>query len=265
MNLKNTLISITIFGAGVGTGYFICKRMLNQQYQDDLEEVKNLYYSKIEDLGVMSDDFVPDHEKDMDDMDEEPEEAYEASEEYFNKIKKYSSAIRQEGRGTPIVKYNKPPLDQIIYDEGDEEEDLDDIDDPIDLAYEAEMEARSEEFARRKHENRTNGLPYVIDYNEFTDGPSEYDKQCWYYYMIDRVLCEDDDSIVEDEEELVGLDYEDVLDMQTTVWVRNDTLNTLYEIHRIDDSYKMAVEGIVETPREREYRILGRRKQALDD
>jgi hypothetical protein len=52
--------------------------------------------------------------------------------------------------------------------------------------------------------------------------------------------------------------------MQTTCWVRNDVLRVLYEIHRIDDSYKKAVRGVSETPREREFRIQGRRKLALD-
>ena len=68
--------------------------------------------------------------------------------------------------------------------------------------------------------------------------PQGYDKQCLFYYSEDRVLCEDDDSIVDEEEELVGLDYEDVLSMQTTAWVRNDTLMIGYEISRVDDSYK---------------------------
>ena len=79
------------------------------------------------------------------------------------------------------------------------------------------------------------------------------------------MICEDDDSEVEDEEGVIGFDYEDILDMQTTAWVRNDILETLYEIHRIDDSYQLAVLGLVETPKEREYRIMGRRKQGLDE
>ena len=52
--------------------------------------------------------------------------------------------------------------------------------------------------------------------------------------------------------------------MQTTAWVRNDTLLTMYEIHRIDDSYEETVANVNEIPREREYRILARRKEALD-
>lgn len=267
MNIKKTLTGLVIFGSGVGVGYFICKKRVVSQYKEDLAEVKQFYYNKIEEMGVMPDDFEPDdidedYEEDEDDEDEEQE-----IEDYYNRVMKYSSAIRQgeEGKGRPLINYNKPPLE--IKDWGDiEEDDVDEEDgDEIDLAYEAELEARAEEFAKRKHENRKNGRPYVIEHDEYEDGPDEYERHCLYYYSSDRVLCEDNDDVVEDEEELVGFDYEDVLDMQTTVWVRNDTLMSLYEIHRIDESYKLSVEGVVETPREREYRILGRRKQTLDD
>ena len=79
------------------------------------------------------------------------------------------------------------------------------------------------------------------------------------------MLCEDDDSIVEEEEELVGFDYEDVLSMQTTAWVRNDTLMIGYEICRIDDSYNRSVANALETPKEREHRLLARQKHLMDN
>ena len=134
-----------------------------------------------------------------------------------------------------------------------------------DPQYQAELEKIADEYARRRSENMKNGEPYLIEPEEYHDGPEDYDHQALYYYAEDRTLCEDDDRQVEDEEECVGFDYEDKLDMQMTCWVRNDKLRVLYEIHRIDDSYKKAVLGVSETPREREFRIQGRRKQALDD
>ena len=143
-----------------------------------------------------------------------------------------------------------------------EEEDPRDVNDP---EYEAELERMAEDYSRRRSENIQKGEPYLIEPEEYHDGPEDYDRQALYYYRDDRTLCEDDDRQVEDEEGCVGFDYEDKLDMQTTAWVRNDRLRVLYEIHRIDDSYKKAVLGVVETPREREFRIQGRRKQALDD
>ena len=49
---------------------------------------------------------------------------------------------------------------------------------------------------------RCRGNPYCIEYDEWEDLPQGYDKQCLFYYSEDRVLCEDDDSIVDEEEEL---------------------------------------------------------------
>ena len=146
--------------------------------------------------------------------------------------------------------------------EDDEETEYVPSDDP---EYEAELEARAEEYAKRRSENMKSGEPYLIEPEEYVDGPEDYDRQALYYYAKDRTLCEDDDQEVEEEEACVGLDYEDVLDMQTTCWVRNDRLRVLYEIHRINDSYKEVVLNARETPREREFRIQSRRKQALDD
>lgn len=261
MNFKRIAIGVVTFGAGVGLGYFACKK----KYLDDLADVKQFYYNKIEEMGVQPSDFEP--ECDVEDDEDDDEEATDDDEEYHSKVLKYSTAVRQEhrGKGRPIINYNKPPL-MDMKDWGDLEEEPEDPQaGEVDLAYEAEIEARAEEWAARKCENRANGRPYVIDYDEYNDGPEEYERQFLYYYSVDRVLCEDDDSEVEEEEELVGLDYEDTLDMQTTVWVRNDTLSVLYEIHRVDASYKDTVVNARETPREREFRILGRRKQALDD
>ena len=109
-------------------------------------------------------------------------------------------------------------------------------------------------------------IAYVIDFDEHAEGPESYVRTTLYYYSTDRVLCEDDDTKidVDDEETIVGLDYEDILDMQTTAWVRNDVLRTLYAIHRIDDAYYSAVANVAETPTERDFRIKGRRKEVMD-
>ena len=134
----------------------------------------------------------------------------------------------------------------------------------MDEEYEADIEARAEEFAKRKNENRSNGLPYVIDFDEYEETIEGYERQTLYYYSKDRVLCEDNDEEVEDEEVLVGFDYEDVLDMQTTAWVRNDQIMVIYEIIRVDDSYAETVANAIETPSERERRISNRRRHITE-
>ena len=266
------LIGIIGFGAGGLCGYFFGKNRAKKQFLDDLAELREFYMDKLENLGVMDKDFNP--EEMIDQIIEDDNQAYEATKEYFDNVVNYSSAATTDqvlrGKGRPIIKYNKPPLDISNWghlepepEEPEEpEEDFEDLDEVEES--DEELEARAEDFAKRRHENQSNGLPYVIDFDEYQDAPEGYERQDLYYYAEDRVLCEDDDTMVEDEEGLVGLDYEDVLDYQTNVWVRNDAVMALYAIHRLDDSYSKSVANVAETSKERDLRILSRRKQGLD-
>lgn len=303
MNIKNTLFGFILLGMGGVAGYFIADKKLKARYQEDLVDVQDFYYKKLQELGVMEEDFEPEEQTD-EELEKEFQAQFQKIDDMYNKSgldgpadptrsgadfdgdelmfskpktdthnndKKRTETSKDvhydKGKGRPIINYNKPPLEKILaelQDEGDEE--IDEIEeDEMDEAYAAEIEARAEEFAQRRYENQLSGEPYCVNYDELEDTPEEYEKQILYYYAQDRTLCEDDDSIVDDEEEVVGLDYEDVLSMQTIAWVRNDKLCMIYEIHRIDDSYARVVANAIETPREREFRLVARRKQALDD
>lgn len=270
--IKQMLIGVVLVGSGGVAGYFISRKVLDKQYQCDIAEVKQLYQEKLEELDAMIESVDARCEALAED-EEETEEEREARE--------IVSTYRGERRRS-IIEYNKPSLDSFkaameeMYHEGDEdgdeEEEEDDEDDEEhipsseDPEYEAELEERADEYARRRIENEQNDRPYLIEPEEYhEDGPDDYERQTLYYYADDRTLCEDDDTEVDDEEECVGFDYEDKLDMQTTCWVRNDQLRVLYEIHRIDDAYSSAVKNVSETPREREFRLQGRRKQAMDN
>ncbi len=263
--MKKVFFGTVVFGLGAVAGYFTAKKMLRTQYQNDVAEVQAFYYQKLEELGVMEEGFDP-----LDDNEEEEEVEDDPASELI-------TAYRADGRKLHYD-YTKPPLGDLrrkivsgsVLVEPNGEEllgviDDDEEDEYIDAEYEAELEQSAEDFMRRQTENMQKGEPYLIDADEYHQGPKEYERQALYYYVEDRVLCEDNDEEVDDEEACVGLDYEDKLTMQTTCWVRNDTLKMLYEIHRIDDSFKRAVLGIVETPREREFRIQGRRKKGMDN
>lgn len=288
MNIKNIMIFTGGIGIGSLAGYILCKKTLEDKYRMDVEDNRQYYLEKLEELGVMEEGF------EAETMDEDEEEEYDEEDEEEQEDDSPEQARIREYKGTPKLNYSKPSLDELKraikagvknvpfptatgvsavvpsngeeslgeVDEDDEETEYVPSDDP---EYEAELEARAEEYAKRRSENMKSGEPYLIEPEEYVDGPEDYDRQALYYYAKDRTLCEDDDQEVEEEEACVGLDYEDVLGMQTTCWVRNDRLRVLYEIHRINDSYKEAVLNARETPREREFRIQSRRKQALDD
>ena len=279
--LKNILFGTGMFGLGAISVYFVCKKHFSDKYRADVADIQAFYKQKLDELGVMEDGFEPpddsDRPEDPDDEDDEEEddERVEAIEIYKNQTRRVTTDYTK--------KYTKPPLESVekalrnnvsVVVSANGDENLgnveDDEEDPEytprdDPQYQAELEKMADEYARRRSENMKNGEPYLIESEEYHDGPEDYDHQALYYYAEDRTLCEDDDCQVEDEEECVGFDYEDKLDMQMTCWVRNDKLRVLYEIHRIDDSYKKAVLGVSETPREREFRLQGRRKQALDE
>jgi hypothetical protein len=278
--IKIILVGTGLFGAGVAAGYFISRKILEGQYQCDVAEIRELYQEKLAELEELIEavegkneqpEKSEEYEDDDDDLtDEEEQEAMAAL------------AVYRGERRRSVIEYNKPNLDTFksamreVFHEGvsvitepDDDGTLGDIDEDDessdDPEYDADLEREAEDYARRRTENMKKGDPYLIEPEEYREGPEGYSHQSLYYYAHDRTLCEDDDSEVEDEEAVVGLDYEDKLDMQTTCWVRNDTLEMLYEIHRIDDSYKKTVQNAAETPREREFRLQGRRKQALDD
>lgn len=284
--LKKILFGTAMFGLGAFVGYFICDKKFGAQYRMDIADVQDFYRKKLDELGVMPADFEFPEDENPDEIEEGHEDEDEDDDEEYNAEEAEKADALASYRGIKrryVYDYTKPSLESIrrglegksvvVAANGEEnlgkiDEDVEDEDDyrpSDDPEYEAELERIADDYAKRRADNMKRGEPYLIEPEEYQDGPDNYDRQALYYYTQDRTLCEDDDSRVEDEEECVGLDYEDKLDMQTTCWVRNDTLRVLYEIHRVEDSYKKAVLGVVETPREREFRIQGRRKRALDD
>lgn len=296
---KKILFGAAMFGVGALVGHVLTKKMFIEQYKADVADIQAFYRQKLEEVGVMEEGYEPPEGENGEDTVDVDLLSWQHKgapigravvEGFKNGIKvtcdpngaaetTSADAINSyRGERKPIfTDYTKPPLESMgralgvtVPVEPNGEENLGDIDDEegddaIDPEYEAEIEAMAEDYARRRSENMKSGRPYLIEPEEFHDGPAEYDRQALYYYSGDRTLCEDDDRVVEDEEACVGYDYEDKLDMQTTAWVRNDKTQVLYEIHRLDESYRKAVLGAVETPREREFRLQGRRKQALDN
>lgn len=275
--MGKTVFGAGMFALGAVAGFFASKKFFGKRYREDVADIQAFYNEKLKELGVMDEDFEFPEDEDSEDEDDDEDEEHKMSDEE-SALASYRGDKR---RVVDYTKYSKPPLDvmkerlngvsAVVQADGaeklgavekDDEDEYTPQDDP---EYEAEIEQAAEEYARRRSENMRRGEPYLIEPDEYREGPEDYERQTLYYYTDDRTLCEDGDEKVDDEEACVGFDYEDKLDMQTTCWVRNDKMRMLYEIHRINGSYEKSVLGVRETPREREFRIQGRRKQALDD
>lgn len=271
---KLIVSSLALLSVGFISGYFTCKKLLADKYMEDLDELRDIYWKKEQGFQDAEDsDIASEDDEDDDDVNDEE------TRKYVNGP--INQQLYSSEKGQPLVNYSKPSLDKMaraikkdmtaqgVYDptagleEAEEDEDEEDPSEDLDGYDDDEMDAVS--TSRTRMQMRRNDEPYLIDYDEYMDGVPGYDKQTLYYYAQDAVLCEDDDIVVDDEEGLVGLDYEETLRMQTSAWVCNDRTRTLYEIHKIQSSYRADVLGVRETPREREFRLQGRRKQALDN
>lgn len=293
MNVKSFLIGSIAFLAGVVSGYFVCKTKLEEQYREQYKEeaaeLRKYYADKEdsdEDKNEESDEISSeDEEEDTSEIIQTIKPASdEETAEYVNNLINKLNYAKSKNEPRVLINYNKPDIDELakrlkdslnksrvpqdptaaLEEYEDDEDDEEDEEEP-DAEYEAELEQLADEQAKLVAEHKKNKEPYLISSEEYKEHIPGYSHQSLYYYRDDRVLCEDDDAVVDDEEEVVGFDYEDVLEMQTTAWVRNDRLSAMYEIHKIPKSYNLDVLNNIETPREREFRIQGRRKEAMDN
>lgn len=256
--VKRCLLAIVSYGLGVASGYYVCKKLLENTYRKEIAEVRESLMSEHNQkvMEEISEDFI-DEEKD-------------AAERIIE------NNLYRPQKGRPYFNYANPPMEEIARklaeekddeDEDEEEEEEEEgVEDPEDEESEEELVARAEKIARISQENKKNNRPYVIDYDDFSDVLDDYEIETLYFYSDDGYLCDENDEIIENEEEIVGVDYEDVLNTQTATFVRNDILKKVYEIYRLDRSYKKDILDAREdeSPEERELRRLARRKEALD-
>lgn len=254
--IKNIAIGVFGFGAGALTGYMVAKKILKEQYEEDVQDIQEWYQGKLTEIfgGEIEEAELVDENGEPTEMPGPPAPRTDRKVINYDRFHKPDlGALRDERLGGEDEDDSEPDEEEETAEEASARE-------------EAEAEARSEAFIEAQRDARNKGEPYCIDADEFNEGePEGYHSQDLYYYRQDRTICEDDDTEVEDVEEILGLDFEELLDMQTQCFVRNDKLRCIYHIYRIEGSYAREVRDIVETPKERDYRHMARVKRSLDD
>lgn len=250
---KKSLLVIFSFGIGAASGYFVCKKLLDKQYQDEIQEVREALLQNRMSLNPNTES-APEAE--------EPDSDIRVAEKIID------NNLYRPSKGRAYFNYSKPSMSELAKNIGLEdsyqtEEDEDIQEEEFDEEQERELDILEEadEDARQRMDSSD---PYVIDYDDFADAPDEYERQTLYFYSNDGYLCDEEDQLVEDEEKIVGREFEDVLNSEPVVFVRNDTLKTVYEIYRLDRSYQEDIKEIIETPQERELRRMARRKEVAD-
>lgn len=226
-NPKTVLPLVLAFGLGGFFGYIITKKLLAEKYE---EEKQN--------------------------------EIYDLKAYYHDKY----TVVSNDEQGTPVIKYSKPDLHTLAIKEtdaklfkSDEEEAQAQMDEDLSLAAQEELNEDLTNLYKDPQE------PYLIDYAEWARPSDVFDKVDLYYYRADDILCDTKDSIIKDPEEILGWDWLNEMQKETTLFIRNEKLAIDYEVHSLGLAYSDEVSSRLETDRERKYRRTARAKKAMDD
>lgn len=107
----------------------------------------------------------------------------------------------------------------------------------LDAADERKEEKEMAEAESPEEEEPTN--PYLISEDEYINDKNEYEKISLTYFTIDDTLADDCDEIVDVEETISTDIFNQISEAEDgDYYVRNNTLQTDYEIMKVDQSYK---------------------------
>ena len=229
MSYKSMLIKLSIFTLGGTVGFLVAQQIYKKYYAD---------------IAQKEIDSVKETLKNYKPFEVIKSNKTETQEKKTNNNPLVRSSL--DGNKYEQIKKNYN-LTGIKYKDEDEDEGQEDEELDVDAAGKTEKEMNPDKLDR--------DLPYIINDQEFSEECDHHDKVSLYYYQLDDVLCDEYEEVIEEIEEKVGYDALSVLDMQTTVWVRNEPLCIDYEIISIKKSFAETVHGIglepVLSPRER--------------
>jgi|GEM_PF-3287790 len=234
---KPAIIALVSLGVGGVAGFLVARRLLEQHYQElsqmEIDDVKDYYRKKYEGKEPVI-------------------VTADTTEEYRKIATRYTKPDLHE-----LAKANKDEDEEIEEDDETdelEEEEYDDLDDdgviisPIETADHLDPDKE----------------PYLIDYDEFVTPTDIFDKVDLFYYRFDDTVCDADDVIMNEPENTLGWEWMKILETKTTAFVRNEGMATDFEIHSFSKSYKEEVASRLETDKEKKYRHMARKKEAMD-
>ena len=192
---------IVIFAAGaaigVGGSFLYFKKKYKSEADNEINEVRQYYQKKIE------------KEKErLDKLENESNKIDKAIEEYTEEVKDISKKTK--------VKYNKVSEDEKTQI-GKENEEV-----------KAEAESPEEDEPTK---------PYLITEEEFLNDKNDYDKISLTYYMFDDTLADESDEMIDIEENISSDIYNQIAGSDEDLYVRNNVLQTDFEIMRVEGSF----------------------------
>lgn len=235
---RAAVLAILAFAVGGVGGFLLAKKLLQQHYEElaqiDVDDVKAYYRKKYEG-------------KEPVDETEEPGTEY-------RKI---------------VTKYTKPDLHTLATKNSEEEEEEENDELDADMDGESGIPELDEEEMALAGIETTENLdptkePYLISYEQYVAPTDIFEKVELFYYRFDDVICTADDIVVPEPEDQLGWEWHTALERKTTAFVRNEKLAVDFEIHSFSKSYGEEVAARIETDKEKKYRRLARKKEAMD-
>lgn len=264
---KNILINILIFAAGGAVGFFVAKKMLEEEYaalaQEEIDSVKE-FYGRTAAREKKEDNEVEKFGNPITrtSLDNNPYEQAKKNynlagksvhNEYADRLEafrqKYDMERISEMKGEGFTPF------EIAKEVGIPVEDIEYIDDAVaEDEPETDAAGKTEEEMDLTKVDRT--APYIISDVEFSLEFDHHDKVSLYYYIVDGVLAEESEEMIDDVSGTVGDDtLKQLRGRNNIVWVRNEPLAIDYEIIAVNKSFSRDILGIDEednlTPREK--------------
>lgn len=146
--------------------------------------------------------------------DEKRQKDYETINQKFEKIEEDNKKLNE---AVDRIEYHKIVKEEINTEKGDEE-------------VRAEKESPEEDLPT---------TPYFITEDEYLNGNNDYDKISLTYFSIDDTLADDTDEMVDVEDTISSDLFNQIAESDDgDFYIRNDTLQTDFEVVKIDASYK---------------------------
>lgn len=157
--------------------------------------------------------------------------------DYINSMIAYHEMAKENIRKSWDHELGKP-VEIDIEDEDDEDDEID-----TDAAGYSERD-HEETYVERDLTGVDRTKPYIISDQEFCEEFPHHDKVSLYYYLDDGTLCGEDEEILPDVVNTVGLEVLDIVRAERLAWVRNEPLGIDFEICYVRNSYLEAVLGV---------------------
>lgn len=236
MNNREVLIAGGSLLLGSLLGYILTKRSVESRYetiiQEEIDDVKQHYKKINERVSIEDEQSVESKDKDREEdfRRKNPWGNIEDYEKILGDLTYGSISIEDEYHLYDILGEDKDEIPPIVKDDGD-----------------PDMDPLWRDMVSKRSEDK----PYIISADEYMMEKEEYDKLTLAYFQGDDVLCDDQDTPLDEAKDVVGSEALSNFGLyskdENIVYVRNDRLMSDFEIMKDERKFSVVILGSEES------------------